>query len=414
MQVAEQRIKDLIGLDLGTLTAKSMQRAVQTRRAALGLSEKSDYLAVLDSHPEELQCLVDEVVVPETWFHREPEAIDSMVTLARQGRRSGKRRTPFRILSVPCSGGEEPYSLAMAMLDGGFSFDEFVVIAADVSRRALRRAEKALYSEMSFRGGNLGFRSRYFDQVPEGYQLQERVRSRVIFHHDNILSSLFMAGTEPVDFVFCRNLFIYFQPETRRRPMEHLVRLMRPEGYLFCGAAEYSCFGRFPFRLEKLGASYTCRLSQSSSPTASRLTSAKSIAQAEQSSAASQQLSELKAMSNETRIPIGRDHEKLELIRARRFADEGLFEESAAICESILKSGMDSVDAFSLLGLIREAQGRLEEAVQLYRKAVYLDPFHYESLVHLGLLRERLGDEEEAEMLRARARRVHSDRKQLP
>ncbi|MBL9169851.1 MAG: hypothetical protein JNN07_19090 [Verrucomicrobiales bacterium] len=408
VQLAARRIQELIGLDLGTLTTRSMQRALQTRREALGLSDPADYLSLLDSDPEELQNLIDEVVVPETWFHREPEAIDMMVSLARQARRSAKRRFPLRILSVPCSGGEEPYSLVMALLDAGLSPGEFVVLAADVSRRSLRRAEKGLYAEASFRGGNLGFRSRYFEACGEGYQLQEGVRSQVTFHHDNLLSSLFLAGTEPVDFLFCRNLFIYFRPETRRRPMEHLVRLMRPDGFLFCGASEYRCFGRGPFRLEKLGSTYACRVDRMSAPAGGPASRGRALSLLSHPEPTTGTPAPVVDTHTQARTP-NRD-----LIRARRLANEGLAAESAAICESILKEGMDCVEALSLLALIREAEGRMEEAVQLYRKAVYLDPHHYESLVHLALLRERLGDQEEASTLRARARRVQVDFKRLP
>lgn len=415
VQSAQQHIKDLLGLDFGSVPAKSVQRAVQIRRQALDLAEEDDYALYLDGHPEELQCLVDEVTVPETWFNRESEAIETMVSLARQAKRSG-RTTPFRILSVPCAGGEEPYSLAMAMFDAGFAPEQFIVVAADVSRRSLRRAEKGIYSEASFRGRQLGFRSRYFDQRSDGYHLKEAVKSQVTFHHDNILSSLFLARAETFDFLFCRNLFIYFQPEARQRPLDHIVRLLKPEGSLFCAVAEYSYFSRAPFRLEKVGSAYVCRLTPpftSESP-------------APRTPLPSSPLGEGQIRTEHPGI-VGRAAKRgqrssesregqageLELSRARRLADEGFVAESASICESILKSGMDSVEAFSLLALLRETQGRLEEAVQLYRKAVYLDPQHYESLVHLALLRGRLGDEEEAAMLRARAKRAHLSRKQM-
>ncbi len=117
VQLAAKRIQELIGLDLGTLTTRSMQRALQIRREALGLSDSdtADYLSLLDSDAEELQNLIDEVVVPETWFHREPEAIDMMVSLARQARRSAQRRSTLQALLSFCN----VFSLLLASFISG-------------------------------------------------------------------------------------------------------------------------------------------------------------------------------------------------------------------------------------------------------------------------------------------------------
>jgi chemotaxis protein methyltransferase WspC len=94
---------------------------------------------------------------------------------------------------------------------------------------------------------------------------------------------------------------------------------------------------------------------------------------------------------------------------AQRLADQGRFDEAAARCEEHLKAHGPSAAGFYLLGLVRDANGRDAEAESCYRKALYLDPSHAETLVHLALLLDRRGDQAAAQRLRERARRAETD-----
>ena len=115
----------------------------------------------------ELQELIDTVAVPETWFFRDRGAF---IALARIALDAMVRRGPtdvLRILSVPCSTGEEPYSIAMSLLDAGLSPQRFQVEAIDISHRAIERARAGVYRRNSFRGQDLLFRGRH---LPEQMQ----------------------------------------------------------------------------------------------------------------------------------------------------------------------------------------------------------------------------------------------------
>lgn len=399
------RIKALLGVDSAGLSPQMIERAMQVRQQALALPEVAEYLRILTAHADERQNLVDELVVSETWFFREEEAIEAMVRIARQRRRAGAGGQGLRILSVPCAGGEEPYSLAMALLDAGFSPDDFSILAADISRRSLRNAQRGWFLNHSFRGLQLRFRERHFIPAEGGYQLASRVMSCVRFHHDNLLSSLFLAKTEPVDFLFCRNLFIYLEPEMRKRAVARLAQLLKPDGYLFCGASEYRCFADPVFRLERLGYAYAYRPKSTSSTRPGR---AKSLGRrgATWEPSGEETSRDSRVGSGEQVIKERDQGCREELHRARCLANEGRLVEGATICERLLRQSAGGAEGFSLLALIREGQGRIEDAMQLHRKALYLDPHHYESLIHLALLREQLGDAEEAGMLRHRAERV--------
>src|SRR5262249_21641542 len=147
--------------------------------------------------------------VCETWFFRDPASFDAFTQAALEWLGRNPAGT-LRILSVPCSTGEEPCSLAMRLLDSKVPPHRFVIDAVDVSGRSLARAQRALYGKNSFRGGDLSFRDRHFRETAEGFELSDTVRKCVRFHQDNVLAETFLAGHEPYQIIFCRNLLIYF------------------------------------------------------------------------------------------------------------------------------------------------------------------------------------------------------------
>src|ERR1700674_835338 len=147
----ENLLKRTIGLDAASIGSSAIKRAVQVRAAACNLKDPKAYWRFLCTSKAELQELVEAVIVPETWFFRDGEAFLAMARLAHEEWLPRHARA-LRLLSLPCSTGEEPYSMAMALLDGGFPVDRFRVDAVDVSTRALEHARHGIYGKNSFRG----------------------------------------------------------------------------------------------------------------------------------------------------------------------------------------------------------------------------------------------------------------------
>lgn len=194
------------------------------------------YWQCLNASADERRALIELFVVPETWFFREREAFAALARLGAQ-RLFAEPARALRILSAPCSTGEEPYSAAMALLDAGIDPSRFEIDALDISACAIAHAQRGRYGRNSFRGHVLGFRDLHFKAAADGWVLDERVRACVRFRQANLLDLLGCAG-EPYDFVFCRNVLIYFDRDAQDRVVRIVEEQLDARGILFVGPAE--------------------------------------------------------------------------------------------------------------------------------------------------------------------------------
>ncbi|MFS8118699.1 MAG: CheR family methyltransferase, partial [Microcoleus sp.] len=239
-QVAiEALLRKKIGLDALTIGSNTITRAVNRRMADCGLTDISIYLTKLQTSATELEELIEAVVIPETWFFRDREPfvfLRHYVVLEWLPKNPGRT---LRVLSLPCSTGEEPFSIAIALLDAGLNPRNFSIDAADISKVALKKADRAVYGRNSFRDKNLDFRDRYFTELAgDVYQLNDLVRGKVNFIQGNILDSYFLVNQIPYDVIFCRNVLIYFDEAGRNQTVELLNLLLKKTGILFLGHSE--------------------------------------------------------------------------------------------------------------------------------------------------------------------------------
>jgi chemotaxis protein methyltransferase WspC len=398
----EGLLKNAIGLDAASLGATAVDSAVKQRMASLGLKDAGAYWAELDRSRTEHQALVEAVVVSETWFFREREAFTALGHLAADALRNAASNRTFRMLSVPCSTGEEPYSMVMTLLDAGLAPERFHVDAVDISTRALESAKAGVYVPNSFRGGSLSFRESFFQRTGDAYAISDRLRRLVTLRAGNLLSTDFNLDQEPYDVIFGRNLLSYFDRPTQERALKNLTRALAPDGYLFVASAEAYVAS-------------TCGLdSVDAVPFAFRST-AKTCIRPKRARPArgtpldSRSTSEPRRHAQEPVFtpvlsPSSKAAPSLEMVRV--LADEGRLEEAACSCERVLERQGPSSEGYYLLGLVRDALGNTNDAIASYRKAIYLKPDHAEGLLHLALLTEAQGDTAAAERLRQRARRI--------
>lgn len=401
----ERLLKQLIGLDAESIGRLVIERAVRQRMQVLGVAVDADYWRQVSQSPVEQQALVEAVVVPETWFFRYPESFVTLTQLALKRKAALCGSRPLRILSVPCSTGEEPYSIAMALLDAGFAPAAFQVDALDVSARALELARLGHYGRNSFRGQDLSFRARYFDATASGFQLQARVLERVRLRCANVLDSHVLAGEAPFDFVFCRNLLIYFDRPTQGAVLDVLQRLLHAEGTFFVGPAEASLLTQRG--MQALGAPLTFAFQYALAPLPV-MAPARMIAPAPARPARPLQLPRTPVVraAAPAALIAPRDDAVSALASIAALADAGRSDEALRECERYLLEHGPNADTFYWMGLLNDMAGQGDQAQDYYRKALYLEPTHVESLVHLAALLAARGDHDGAKRLQQRVSRA--------
>jgi chemotaxis protein methyltransferase WspC len=378
----ERLVRQTIGFDVESIGRGAFEMTVRSARSCAG--DCNACVGELRESPDALETLIEQMVVPETWFFRDREPFVLLVEAMRQRRRDGRA---LRILSVPCSTGEEPYSIAMALVDSGFEPGSFAIDAVDISRHALAAARRAQYGPSSFRGER---RDRHFTAGCGGFQVDERVTQAVKLHHGNVCHPGFLAAEKPYDAIFCRNLLIYLVPEARRIVLGHLERLLSPEGILFTGHAEMGVFLEAGYTSVPHPGSFACQRGRRRVANKPERRPARPVKRAH------------------VRTPAGEDL----LGRARALADRGELEQASELCNRILRCDRASAEAHYLKGLIEHACGRVDQAEEWLRKALYLEPGHYEALIQMSVLADSRGDTERSSLFMERARRAGAKREE--
>ncbi len=402
----EQLLKDKIGLDAITVGASVIERAVQRCMAMVPGRELETYWLQVQQSEAEQQALIEAVIVPETWFFRYPDSFATLARLAvrRASELNGSR--PLRLLSLPCSTGEEPYSIAMCLLDAGIAPERFQVDALDVSPASIERATLGVYGRNSFRGESLAFRNRYFEAVDNSYAVHERVRKQVHFRSGNLLEPGLLAAEPAYDVVFCRNLLIYFDLATQEQVLEVLKRLTRDDGLLFIGPAEASLFTRVGMQSLGIPLAFAFRRQM---PTAPRHTSLPSPPVMPRQMASKPSARPLPAKplpaKPAAKAPAKVDDRAEQMTQIAALANAGRSAEARQRCEAYLAKQGPSAEVFYWLGLLSEVDHDSAAAQGFYRKALYLQPQHPAALAQLAALLAAQGDKVGAERMQARAQR---------
>ncbi|MDO9330641.1 MAG: CheR family methyltransferase [Pseudomonas sp.] len=398
-------LKERIGLDVTSVGPAIIERAVRQRSTASRVLTADEYWHTLQGSQDEQQALIEAVIVPETWFFRYPESFATLAKLAIQRLADINYMRALRILSLPCSTGEEPYSIAMALLDAGLKPHQFKVEGMDVSPLSVEKAKRALYGKNSFRGQDIEFRERHFSAEEDGYRLNERVLEQVRLQVGNLLDPALLASEPPYDFVFCRNLLIYFDLPTQQQVFEVLKRLTHVDGVLFIGPAEGSLLGRFGMR--SIGIPQSFAFSRQSAPEPLPVFVPTPLPVRQPVRSVTPPPVRHRPFATHTPpvvTPKASDAAAL-LANIAALANEGKSAEARAACEGYLRSHEPVAQVFYWLGLLSDVAGRALEAQGFYRKALYLEPQHPDALMHLAALLQSQGDTAGAKRLQDRAAR---------
>ncbi len=213
------------------------------RIRALGLEHEREYVEHLedDTSGEELVQFLDAISTNFTFFMREPDHFEWLTRWAKEDRIRERRR--LRLWCAASASGEEPYSIAITLLDAfGDREVDLKILATDISTRALGAAAGGRYGERSIEPLSREQRLRYLEKhgargTDLTYEVKPEVKQRVVYRRLNLSAPPYpMKG--PIDVVFCRNVMIYFDRDTRQGLISEIERLLAPGGLLFTGHSE--------------------------------------------------------------------------------------------------------------------------------------------------------------------------------
>lgn len=370
----------LIGMNPDSISLTSWEGALRMRMEDLNIRSPETYWLMIQRSKQEQGEFLEHLVVPETWLFRHKESYAYLKSLVHnEWIKKDRRAEPLRILSIPSSTGEEPYSIAITLLEAGVPPGWFTIEAVDISNKFIKEAATGVIAERSFRGCDDRYKTTYFTSVKgNAYQVQHFVRKQVRFMQGNLVTSNFLIERRPYDIIFCRNLFIYLTPSAQEKARVNLERVLTDQGLLFVSPVESQIIRSWGFVPE--GPADACAFLKQP------------------------KTAEVVASPVNKNVPQVANLSAL-LEEVRHHADEGNFESAATLCEKYLQIENTNSEAQFLMGIIEQARGNEYNAEKSFSRAIYLNPKHIEALVCLSLLLEKKGDYKQAELLRERVKR---------
>lgn len=424
-------VKDRCGLDLCGDNAPRLAHAVQARMAALHL-KAAPYLDRLRADLDEFQALVNALTINETYFMRERVQLDWLVqALVPRLREARGPDAKLRILSAGCSSGEEPYSIAMALLDahGERASQQCAVMGVDIDTRVLEKAREGRYGAFSFRAMPQDVLARYFDQDGATWVVRDAVRAMVCFQAFNLLSQNASQDLRDFDVILFRNVSIYFDPPTRQIILENLRTLLRADGVLITGVSEtlandvgvlhlreesgffyfspmdpgvekavhartplisaaasastHASVTRPPVQTAPIVVTPVKQRSRAAEPFAPNLESARELVQSKAFEPAHHALAVL--------LQAQPDQIEVQLLMAYVLLNRKDYGQAMALVQRILAVHEWSVDALYLLGHIHRWQQQSDGAIDGFKRAVYACPTCWPAHYYLGALYRESG-----------------------
>ena len=216
--------------------------SLDTRMHALGLKDYGAYYTFLTTNVQgmkEFAELLDLILIKETFFFRDERQINTLIHDVLPALREKNNGKEIKIWSAGCATGEEPYTLAMAIMENFPAGDiNFSIYATDISAGAVSYARKGVYGKGSMRAIDKSILSKYFVQKDGRYHLTEEVKQLIHFDVVNLIEPYLPTGENGFDVIFCKNVIIYFELETIKKVIHRFYDTLTSGGYFFVGHSE--------------------------------------------------------------------------------------------------------------------------------------------------------------------------------
>jgi len=382
------------GLHFEKRNIRMLERGLVSRMTALRIGSFSDYFDYLCKNMErrqELQKLLQLLTVGETFFFRYHAHFDALCRCVLPQLTGTAPQKKLRIWSAGCSTGEEPYSIAMAIMESipQWKSLDIKIVATDINSRSLSRAREGVYNAWKVRVTENHYLEKYFKRIGESYVVRDEVKSLVEFSYHNLQAPSPSPG-ETFDVIFCRNVMIYFANATTRRLVESFAAALHKGGYLFLGHSETLAHISTKFERHVHDGSFYYRKkgeqpekpatgpAEPLAPVKTRRLPTATVSSAAAPAAAQQ-------LDPERLYPVG-----------VKLLHQVNFHEAAALFDQLLLQKPDHAGAILGMGQIHLVSGRMALALDCCNRALALDDLLAEGYFLRGLLYEMHERESEA------------------
>jgi len=382
LDAAATLVRRRIGLTFTGARASALESGLIRAMQGAGLSDPALYLAQLDREPPLLDALIAEVTVGETYFFRDPgqwEVLRTRVLPRLLARRPEQQ--PVRIWSAGCATGEEPYTAAILLHQLG-ALTRAQIRATDLSRKAVATARRARYSRWSLRGVPEQIINAYFRPAGRWFELVPSIRAPVEFGYLNLAEDEY-PGPRAMDVILCRNVLIYFAPETVTRVAGRLLDSLSDDGWLLLGPSDPVLTELVPCDVEVTDAGLAYRRHAPAVTVSIRESPPREYpppeSPAPESPPPAQPLTALAAPP----VQDADDDPAARIALVRALANRGELAEAGRVCAAALERHRESAELAYLQAVLLGEAGRHAEAAAAARLALYLD--RHLIVAHLAL-----------------------------
>jgi len=420
------------GLSFDRDRGQSLHIALWERMQNRGYDSYREYYNLIKFHPEgrlEIHELVDLITIGETYFFRNKPQFEALMKFVLPEVIQRKIYSPdrsIRIWSAGCSRGDEPYSIAIAIMEVLPYYEDWdiAILGTDINRNVLAHGKEAIYGQRDIEHLPKDYLGKYFKVRRSHYILDDRVRSLARFEYHNLARDPFTKeGMQNLDIIFCRNVTIYFDYQTTKRVVDGLYNCLTRDGYLFLGHAE--TLWQIANKFETVEFPQTFLYKKAHIPvedevmkpfigvpefTTEEFAPIKEglleevfpketkpeleekvdlIEEMEKPPAASEEIESLyrdasilfekknyqEALSlSEGIIAQDKSHMSAHLIKATILANQAKYEDAVGTLSKIIEMDNLNVDAYYLLGVLSYKTNDLQAAETQFKKAIYIDP----------------------------------------
>jgi len=239
-------IYEKVGIHFEERKITFLKRRIFERMKLLGYDKPIDYYRFLrfsDKEGIELQNLINLLTTNETYFFREFYQLESfgevlLPEVEEKRIKEGYRK--IKIWSAGCSSGEEPYTLAIIVREilDKINVWDIEIIATDIDENVLKKAREAVYDKRAVKDVPTSYLDKYFIKLGNKYKVKEEIKKMVTFDKVNLFDTSSMLGKKNFDFIFCRNVLIYFDDDSRKKVVNLFYNSLNKNGFIFLGHSE--------------------------------------------------------------------------------------------------------------------------------------------------------------------------------